>query len=159
KTLHLTLMHLEALSAMRNSAILTLHVERIPDTGESPLVAGPTLVKDIVVGVTAGIADVDLPPLSLGDVYRITVTNPAVTQPTIGAGGIVDPWNYVAGACPGGWATIVGTGLGPATPVSWSPQLGEPLPTTLGGVTVTIGGVPAVLSYVSASQLNVLVPA
>jgi uncharacterized protein (TIGR03437 family) len=53
----------------------------------------------------------------------------------------------------------VGTGLGPPTPVSWNPQPDGPLPTALGGVTVTIGGVPAVLSYASASQVNVLVPA
>jgi uncharacterized protein (TIGR03437 family) len=58
----------------------------------------------------------------------------------------------------GSYFTIYGTGIGPATGVGWNPY---PLPTTLGGtsvsVTVPAGATtsyPAYPSYVSATQIN-----
>jgi uncharacterized protein (TIGR03437 family) len=43
--------------------------------------------------------------------------------------------------------------------VHWSPAADQPLPTTLGGVTVKVNGAPAVLSHVSPAQITMLVPA
>jgi uncharacterized protein (TIGR03437 family) len=61
----------------------------------------------------------------------------------------------------GSYFTIYGTGMGPATGVSWNPY---PLPTTLGGATVNVAvpasatPVPVYPSYVSASQINAVLP-
>ena len=59
----------------------------------------------------------------------------------------------------GSYFTIYGTGIGPASAASWNPY---PLPTTLGGTTVsvTVGGttVTAYPAYVSASQINAVLP-
>jgi len=81
-----------------------------------------------------------------------TITGPA---PAIQA--IVDSWGYTAGIAPGLWVTIGGTNLaGP--PQNWSLAGSQLLPATLGGVTVTFNGAPAALSYISATQINALVP-
>jgi len=55
---------------------------------------------------------------------------------------------------PGEIITLFGTGL--ATAIVSQPSY--PLPTTLGGVKVTINGTPAPLIYVSPTQINALVP-
>jgi uncharacterized protein (TIGR03437 family) len=59
----------------------------------------------------------------------------------------------------GSYFSIYGTGMGPTTGVSWKPY---PLPTTLGGstISVTVGGttVAAYPAYVSATQINAVLP-
>ncbi len=55
---------------------------------------------------------------------------------------------------PGSLAAIYGTGLA----TSSASAAGFPLPTTLGGAVVTIGGVAAPLLYASPTQLNVQIP-
>jgi uncharacterized protein (TIGR03437 family) len=55
---------------------------------------------------------------------------------------------------PGSWATAYG-GFAGVTPT----QSQVPHPKTLGGVTVTVGGVEAPLYFVSATQVNFLIPA
>jgi len=50
--------------------------------------------------------------------------------------------------------TIFGSGLGPTTPVTAT----DSSTTSLGGVTVTFGSLPATLLYVSANQINLAVP-
>jgi uncharacterized protein (TIGR03437 family) len=77
--------------------------------------------------------------------------------PTITQGGIAEPWTNSAGLAPGAWVSLYGTNLATATN-SWSPAAGQPLPTSLDGVSVTIDGQPAPPSYVSPTQVNVLVP-
>jgi len=52
---------------------------------------------------------------------------------------------------------IYGPGIGPATPVSATPAKGF-YPTTLGGVQVSVNGVNIPLLYVSADQINAVVP-
>jgi uncharacterized protein (TIGR03437 family) len=70
---------------------------------------------------------------------------------------IVDAWGYTAGIAPGLWVTLLGTNLaGP--PVTWN-VTGTQLPVGTGGVTVTFNGTAAALLYVSATQINALVPA
>ncbi len=54
--------------------------------------------------------------------------------------------------------TIAGTNLGGA-PRNWNFANVQQLPTTLGGVTVQFNGATAALLYVSATQINALVPA
>jgi len=61
---------------------------------------------------------------------------------------------FTAGVAPGELLTLYGSNLAPSTQVA-----GIPFPTTgLGGVQVTIGGLPAAIYYVSASQISAIVP-
>ena len=69
------------------------------------------------------------------------VVNAASNSP---AGNPVSPGEFIA---------IYGTGLASSTAVATPPY-----PTSLGGVSVTIGGLPAPIYLVSATQLNCLVP-
>ena len=86
----------------------------------------------------------------------ITLTQ-AAPLPAIQA--IVDSWDYTAGVAPGAWVTITGMNLASGAPQTWILIDSQPLPTTVGGVTVTFNGAPAALYYVSATQINALVPA
>jgi uncharacterized protein (TIGR03437 family) len=69
--------------------------------------------------------------------------------------GVGNAADYAPAVAPGSLATVVGTGLAPATGSAAS----LPLPTTLNGVSVTLGGRPARLSYISPTQINFQVPA
>lgn len=71
---------------------------------------------------------------------------------------MVEPWTYTQGVSPGAWISIYGTSLA-NTVQSWSAEPSQPLPTTLGGVTVSVNGLPAPVAYVSPTIVNVLVPA
>jgi uncharacterized protein (TIGR03437 family) len=82
----------------------------------------------------------------------------------IGSRGIVNAASYMAPGLPGGSIArgsifaIFGTGLGPAS----SPPLAFPLSSTLGGVSITVtqgtSTVNAIPLYVSASQINAIMP-
>jgi uncharacterized protein (TIGR03437 family) len=63
------------------------------------------------------------------------------------------------GIAPGTWIEIYGENLAPGTR-SWrtSDFRGERAPTALDGVSVTVGGVPAYVSYISPQQVNAFVP-
>ncbi len=76
---------------------------------------------------------------------------------------LLDPlkiWNAASFApitnsvAPGEFVSLFGTGLASTSTGAQS----LPLPTTLGNVQVTVNGVLAPISYVSANQINVLVP-
>jgi uncharacterized protein (TIGR03437 family) len=59
---------------------------------------------------------------------------------------------------PGELISIFGLHLGPAAPRSATFDAAGYLPTTLGGVEVTINGTPAPLLYVSGTQINAVAP-
>jgi uncharacterized protein (TIGR03437 family) len=59
---------------------------------------------------------------------------------------------------PGELISVYGLHLGPASPVSATFDAGGFLPTTLGGMQVTINGTAAPLLYVSATQINTVAP-
>ena len=73
-------------------------------------------------------------------------------QPSIAAA--LNAASYSDTLAPGCWMTIYGTGLASSTASASS----IPLPTNLGGTSVTVDGHPAALLYVSSTQVNVLVP-
>jgi uncharacterized protein (TIGR03437 family) len=56
---------------------------------------------------------------------------------------------------PGSWISIYGANFAAAPQTA---QGGASLPITLGGASVTVGGMPASLSYVSPTQVNALIP-
>jgi uncharacterized protein (TIGR03437 family) len=62
---------------------------------------------------------------------------------------------FTAGIAPGELITLYGANFTSGTPQTASIQ---PLPTTLGGAQVTINGTTAPLVYVSATQINAMVP-
>jgi uncharacterized protein (TIGR03437 family) len=69
---------------------------------------------------------------------------------TNSVGNALNAASYIAIVSPDGLATLFGSGLS-STTTSGS---GNPLPTSLGGVSVSVGGVFAGLSYVSPGQIN-----
>lgn len=73
--------------------------------------------------------------------------------------GVVEGAGFSPQISPGSWVTITGSALAPTTRI-WGAAdfLGNALPTTLDGTSVTIGGVPAFIYFISPGQLNVLAP-
>lgn len=86
-------------------------------------------------------------------------TSTAVT-PKIAPNAIVSAASGAVGAAPGSWVSIFGTNLSPSTYVMASSDVANGyMPTKLQGVSVLIDGQAAYMYYVSAEQINVLVPA
>lgn len=92
-----------------------------------------------------------------GQTATLTQAAAGTVRPVIQA--IVDPWDYGTGLAPGEWVTITGTALAAGPARTWNLNGTQTLPTTLGEVNVSFNGIPAVLLYVSPSQINALVPA
>ncbi len=85
-----------------------------------------------------------------------TLTVPVSNQPAIAPGGVVNAASYKPGVGPGSYVTILGTNLANTT-ASWSGSIvNGKLPTSLAGTSVTVGGYPAYIEYVSPTQVNVL---
>jgi uncharacterized protein (TIGR03437 family) len=72
--------------------------------------------------------------------------------------GVVNGASFQAGIAAGSWLTINGTNLSTTT-ATWANSIVKgALPTTLGGVSVSVGGQPAYIEYVSPTQINALAP-
>jgi uncharacterized protein (TIGR03437 family) len=87
-----------------------------------------------------------------------TVQVPAVL-PTITPNGVVSAASLSGAIAPGAWVSIFGTNLSTTTR-EWRDAdfVAGKLPTSIDGVSVTIDGKAAAVSYVSPIQLNVLAP-
>jgi uncharacterized protein (TIGR03437 family) len=72
---------------------------------------------------------------------------------------VVSGASFQADLAPGASVSVLGSNLA-ATTRAWTPSdiVNGRLPTELDGVSVTIGGSPAAISYVSPAQLNLQVP-
>jgi uncharacterized protein (TIGR03437 family) len=80
------------------------------------------------------------------------------SAPTISANGVVNGASFQPGIVANSWVTIQGAGLAPKTD-DWSNSIVKgALPTSLDGVSVTMGGKPAYMYYITPGQLNVLAP-
>jgi uncharacterized protein (TIGR03437 family) len=82
------------------------------------------------------------------------VTFPGV--PTISS--VVNGASFQPGIVAGSWATIQGTSLSAMTDTWGSLIVNGKLPTTVDGVSVTVGGQPAYVYYISPGQINFIVP-
>jgi uncharacterized protein (TIGR03437 family) len=82
--------------------------------------------------------------------FTIEVTAP----PQISNGGVVNGASFVAKVAPGSLFSIFGTDLAMAK----QDAVSIPLPTSLAGASVTVGGKAAPLIFVSAGQINAQVP-
>jgi uncharacterized protein (TIGR03437 family) len=87
-----------------------------------------------------------------------TVTQAAVAAPAVTLTALGNGADYAEGAVsPGEVVVLGGSNLGPVQGVKYT-VTGGFLPTTLGGVQVLFGNVAAPLLYVSAAQVNAVVP-
>ncbi|MBK5292672.1 MAG: hypothetical protein JJE04_13460 [Acidobacteriia bacterium] len=77
----------------------------------------------------------------------------AYAQPVVSS--VLNAASYDAVVSPGCWVAIFGNNLAAATAEA---NTAARLPTTLGGVSVTVGSLPAAMLYVSPTQINVLIP-
>ena len=99
---------------------------------------------------------------TLGTVMNDLVVVPQAQAPSPASApalaSVVNAAGFQAGIVPNSWVTIKGTNLAGATD-DWSHSIvNGVLPTSLDGVSVTMGGKPAYIYYVSPGQLNVLAP-
>lgn len=86
-------------------------------------------------------------------VYTVTQAGAAVPAPALSA--IVNSASGRTGAiAPGEIVSLFGSGMGPATGVPF----GQTISSLLGGVQVMFDSLPAPLTYVSATQINAVVP-
>lgn len=85
-----------------------------------------------------------------------TITQQAVAAPPITLTSIPNAASYVQdGVSPGEIVSLFGSNMGPAASFQWD---GKSVPVSLGGVQVLFDGIPAALTYASATQINAVVP-
>ena len=90
-------------------------------------------------------------------VRKVTAsTSQPSARPIISSNGVVNGASFNLGISPNSWVTIDGTNFSNRTD-SWT-VTGGVLPTSLDGVTVSVGGLPAYVDYISPTQINVLTP-
>jgi uncharacterized protein (TIGR03437 family) len=77
-------------------------------------------------------------------------------SPSIGAA--VNGASFQSPIVPNSWATITGSNLSPVTDTWANAIVDGKLPTKLDSVTVSVGGKPAYVYYISSGQINLIVP-
>ncbi|HTR38055.1 MAG TPA: SBBP repeat-containing protein [Bryobacteraceae bacterium] len=127
--------------------------------GSTPVEFTVSIVAEPPAGAYSGTVKLtptapDLPTVTIPVTYLVTTSPP--DRPVVT--GVVNGATFQPGVSANSWATIQGTNLASKTD-NWnnSIQNGQ-LPTSLDGVTVLFDGIPAYISYISPTQLNVLVP-
>jgi uncharacterized protein (TIGR03437 family) len=99
------------------------------------------------------------PDASHEAISKITVFHFATPPPTVGAAIFASDFGGYAAAAPGSFVEIYGNHMAGKTD-NWSRHfVAGKAPTALDSVTVTIGGVPAYVNFVSPLQVNIQVPA
>jgi uncharacterized protein (TIGR03437 family) len=94
----------------------------------------------------------------VGTVFKLAFAS-STTSPDINqSGGVVNGASFQAGIVPGSWITIYGTNLSSRTDDWASAIVNGNLPTSLDGVSVSLGGARAYISYISSTQINAIAP-
>jgi uncharacterized protein (TIGR03437 family) len=110
---------------------------------------------------------IDVEVDSAGNLFIADTTNNRVREvkmptgspaPSISSNGIVNGASFQPGIVPNSWATILGANLSPVTDTWDNFIVNGKLPTSLHGVSVTVGGESAYIYYVSSGQINFVVP-
>jgi len=92
-----------------------------------------------------------------GTVFRFSLASPDVPA-VASSGGVVSGASFQPGISPGSWITIGGTNLSTKTD-NWNNAIVKgALPTTLDGVSVMVGDLPAYIQYISSTQINAVAP-
>ena len=129
-------------SAGKTSDEITISIGNLPSAG---------LYQGSIVLTPAA---TDLPAVTIPVTLNVNATPPL--RPVITAA--VNGASFQPGVAANSWATIVGTNLASTTD-TWDRLISNgQLPTSLDGVTVTFDGKPAYLSYISPTQINLVVP-
>jgi uncharacterized protein (TIGR03437 family) len=147
-----------------------LRVRRVDPSGIITTVAGgPNSAPNEVdggppTGVNVGALDVavdasgNLYIYGGNRVYKVTGLSSGTTAPTPAINGVVSGASFQPGVTANSWVTIQGTNLASQTG-DWSHSIvNGALPTTLDGVSVSIGGKAAYVYFISPGQINVLAP-
>jgi len=133
-----------------------------PASGNTPgtITVAPNLsvISGLNQGTYTGNVTVSSPSLPNGSqTVNVILTVTAAGSPNITA--VVNAGNNQPGAvAPGEIVTIYGSSIGPATGVGLQLTTNGLVSTTLSNTVVTFDGIPAPLTYVSANQINVIVP-
>jgi uncharacterized protein (TIGR03437 family) len=124
------------------------------DNAGSVYIAGAAASTSTTVPVTGGAFQPKPGNGSTAFVMKIAFS-PVVT-PSVSD--VVNAAGAQPGIVPGSYATIFGSNLSPVTD-SWNNSIGNgSLPVSLDGVSVSVGGTPAYVNYVSPGQINFLAP-
>jgi uncharacterized protein (TIGR03437 family) len=92
-----------------------------------------------------------------GTVFSFSLASP--NRPAIAASsGVLNGASFQPGIAADSWITISGTNLSSTTDTWNNAIVNGALPTTLDGVNVMVGGEPAYIEYVSATQINAIAP-
>ena len=86
--------------------------------------------------------------------YDLVSNAPAIST----SGGVLNGASFQSGISANSWITINGTNLSSKTDTWNSAIVNGALPTKLDGVSVTVGGQPAYIEYVSPTQINAIAP-
>lgn len=101
-------------------------------------------------------AAASLPVVNIPVTLKVLATAPA--RPLIPAGGVVNGASFAPSVAANSLATIQGSNLASVTD-NWNSSLASgQLPTSPDGVTVLFNGMPAYLTYISPTQINLIVP-
>lgn len=106
------------------------------------------------IGATAGGG-----PHGDGTVFRLVPGGSPALPPAINtSGGVVNGASFQPGIAPDAWFTITGTNLASKTDTWVKAIVNGKLPTALDGVSVSVGGEPAYVYYISPTQINAVAP-
>jgi len=104
-------------------------------------------------------SSVPFPQDMLVDYVRVyqasAITN---TTPVITPGRVVSAASLLGGMAPGSVATLYGNNLADAEHLITPPQPGQSFPMNVAGVSVTVNGLPAPLTYVSPTEIEFQIP-
>jgi uncharacterized protein (TIGR03437 family) len=90
-------------------------------------------------------------------VFTLTATPASAAGPVISS--VVNGASFQSGIAPNSWITIFGSNLFAGQTDTWGNSIvNGTLPTRLDGVSVSIGGQPAYVEFVSGAQVNALAP-
>ncbi len=93
-------------------------------------------------------------PAGTSAMIAITIQQSSVVGGTPSITSLANAASFAQAFAPGALLSVFGTSLAPSVQSAGS----IPLPATMGGVSATIDGVPAPLSYLSPTQINLQIP-
>ena len=132
-----------------------------PTSGNTPatltIALNSSVLNTLAAGTYTGNVVIASPNLPGGDAtIAVSVTVSGSIVPSVTA--MVNAASFIGGpVSPGELVTIFGTNLGPMTGVNFTPR-NDRVDTSLGNVTVMFNNTAAPLIYVSATQINLIVP-
>jgi uncharacterized protein (TIGR03437 family) len=96
---------------------------------------------------------------TLFSIFRLSLGSISPSGPSIAqTGGIVNGASFQNAIASGSWITVTGKNLSSKTDNWGSSIKNGKLPTSLDGVSVSVGGQPAYIAYISPTQINVVAP-